>query len=367
MPAVISSLTSDRGFDHQILAARRFGWGRRYSVDGSPVEAVASLGNLFSTPVAPTYVPAFRRHAAGVDIVVHHAPLPLNDAAVLLGLPASVPLIIYWHADVLGYPLLRRIISPLTRQTLARADIIVVSGGAMIDGSDLLTPHRQKCEILPYGINLDFWEQLDSAGVERARELRSSAPRHVLAVGRLVGYKGFAVLIRAMAQIDGNATIVGDGPLLTELKSLAQQLGVASRVRFTGRIERSEIRALMHSADVLAFPSVTAAEAFGISQIEAMAAGLPIVNTYLPTTVPMVARHEQEGITVPPNNPAALAAALERILDDPGLAQKFGASAQARAKSEFDENVFQRRMGAVYDRALRERGKKLQKRREISR
>src|SRR6266446_10250479 len=118
IPAVISCLAQDGTASHSILAARRFGWGQRYSIDDEPVEAVASLGNLFSTPVAPFYIPAFWRGARSADVVIHHAPFPLTDAAILLGLPASVALIVYWHADVLGYPSLRRIISPLTRRVL---------------------------------------------------------------------------------------------------------------------------------------------------------------------------------------------------------------------------------------------------------
>ena len=74
-------------------------------------------------------------------------------------------------------------------------------------------------------------------------------------------------------------TIVGEGPLLPELQQLATELGVADRVQFAGRLPRSEIKQLFHSAQVFAFPSVTEAEAFGIVQIEAMATGLPIVNT----------------------------------------------------------------------------------------
>jgi glycosyltransferase involved in cell wall biosynthesis len=354
IPVVISSLAqgSDARASHSILSARRFGSARRYTLDGVPVEAVASLGTLFSTPLAPGYIPAFVRRARSADVVLHHAPLPLNDAAILLGLPDDAALIVYWHADVVGYPLLKRLVAPLIRRVLARADRIVVSGQPMIDHSQFLRPHAEKCTVLPYGMDLDYWRTLDVDGRAGADERQRQQPRHIVALGRLVGYKGYDVLVRAMQTIDGHATIVGEGPLLAELQQLATGLGVSDRIRFAGRLTRSEIKQLFYSAQVFAFPSVTEAEAFGIVQIEAMAAGLPIVNTHLATTVPLVARHDREALTVSPNDPRALSRALNRILDEPALAERLGAAGRERAKNEFDQAVFRARMATIYEEAI---------------
>jgi glycosyltransferase involved in cell wall biosynthesis len=365
IPAVMSSLAqvSDTHTTHSILTARRFGTARRYTLDGVPVEAVASLGTLFSTPLAPGYIPALLRRARSTDIVIHHAPLPLNDAAVLLGLPGDVALVVYWHADIAGYPLLKRLVAPLIRRALARADRIVVSGQPMIEHSEFLKPHAEKCVVLPYGMDLDYWRDLDPGERAIAEQMRRDRPRHIVALGRLVGYKGYDVLIRAMTNIDGYATVIGEGPLLGELQQLAIQFGVSDRIRFSGRLPRNEIRRLFHSAQVFAFPSVTEAEAFGIVQIEAMAAGLPIVNTDLATTVPLVARHDREALTVPPNDPQAFSQALNRIFDDRGLAERLGAAARERAMSEFGESVFRARMGVIFQDALRARRDRIGKRR----
>lgn len=357
IPAVMSSLAQDPNptASHSILCARRRGTTRRSLIDGVPVEAVASLGTLFSTPLAPAFIPAFMRRARSADVVIHHAPLPLTDAAILLGLPDDTALIVYWHADVLGYPLLKRLVTPLTRRVLARADRIVVSGQPMIEHSEFLRPHAAKCTVMPYGMDLDYWRTLDASERDNVDLIKRATPRHIVSLGRLVGYKGYDVLIRAMRDIDGQATIIGEGPLLAELQQLAAELGVTDRVHFAGRLERDGIRRLFHSADVLAFPSVTEAEAFGIVQVEAMAAGLPVVNTSLATTVPLVARHDMEALTVAPGDAKALAVALNRILDEPALAQRLGAAGLARAQGEFDQSVFRARMAAVYADALRTR------------
>jgi glycosyltransferase involved in cell wall biosynthesis len=357
IPAVMSSLAQESGqnIGHSILCARRRGPARHYAIDGVPVEAVASLGTLFSTPLAPGYIPAFVRRARTADVVVHHAPLPLNDAAILLGLPDDVALIVYWHAEIVGYPLLKRLVAPPIRRALVRADRIVVSGQPMIDHSAFLRPHAEKCAVLPYGIDLDYWRTPDADGGASADERQRRQPRHIVALGRLVGYKGYDVLIRAMQTVDGHATIIGEGPLLTDLQHLAAELGVSNRIRFAGRLPREEIKQLLFSARIFAFPSVTEAEAFGIVQIEAMAAGLPIVNTHLATTVPLVARHDLEALTVSPNDPKALSQALNRLLDEPALAERLGSAGRQRAKSEFDQAVFHARMAAIYEDAVRTR------------
>jgi glycosyltransferase involved in cell wall biosynthesis len=340
---------------HSILSARSFGMGHKYTMDGVPVEAVTSLGTVFSMPLAPGYIPAFVRSVRHADVAVHHAPFPLTDVAILLGLPADVALVVYWHADIIGYPLLKRLVNPILRRVLARADKIVVSAAAMIESSDLLRSYAAKCEIFPYGADLDYWRTLDADDIASIEGIKRSAPRHIVAIGRLVSYKGFDVLIRAMRDVDARATIVGTGPLEKELKQLAAELGISDRVHFAGRLERREIKRLLHSAQIFAFPSVNAAEAFGIAQLEAMATGLPVVNTHLSTAVPMVARHDQEAITVQPDDPGAFAQALNSLLDQPELARRLGSSAYARATEEFTQEIFRARMAAVYDDAIRAR------------
>lgn len=359
IPAVIKCLAKDRSNQHAVFTARLAGPGRRFTAEGAAIEAVGSFGTLFSTPVAPLYVPALCRRMRNADVVVHHAPLPLNDAAVMLGLPNEVALVLYWHADVLTYPLLQRMVSPLTRAVLARADRIVVSGRPMIAGNQLLAAHADKCDVLPYGIDLSAWRHLDADERLEVAHLQQRTPCHIVAIGRLVGYKGFDVLVRAMREVDAHATIIGDGPLLGDLQALAASSGVADRITFAGRVARRDIKILLHAAQVLAFPSVTEAEAFGLVQVEAMAAGLPIVNTSLPTTAPEVARDGCEALTVAPNDPSAFARALNQILDDPALAGRLRASARLRADSEFDQQIFRDRMSAVYLRARDARARRL--------
>src|SRR5205814_5952563 len=127
---------------------------------------------------------------------------------------------------------------------------------------------------------------------------------------------GFEYLIEALTSVKGKLLLVGTGPLLEELAALAAARGVADRVVFLGEIQNEDVTPYYHASDVFVLPSIARSEAFGIVQIEAMAAGKPVVNTDLDSGVPFVSQHDLTGLTVPPKNSAALANALNRILDD---------------------------------------------------
>jgi glycosyltransferase involved in cell wall biosynthesis len=349
VPSVISVLSreSRESIDNRVLVARTRGRSRSETIDGMPVEAVGSLGTLFSTPLAPTYPFALRRRALDFDIVVHHAPFPLADLAISR-LSNRVGLVVFWHADITTYSQLRRLVSPAITRSLQRADRIIVADQSSIDNSRFLQPFRAKCVVVPYGIDIDYWSSCSPQEITKAEILRRTHPRLILALGRLVPYKGFAVLIEALKSVEGDLVLIGEGGLRNDLERMAVQFGVSDRVSFLGFVSDSEVKSYLHAARVLAFPSVTRAEAFGLVQLQAMAAGLPIVNTALPTAVPHVARHNLEALTIPPNDPSMLASALNEVLGDSALASRLGRSGQMRAKTLYDQKNFIGRMKNIY-------------------
>jgi glycosyltransferase involved in cell wall biosynthesis len=238
------------------------------------------------------------------------------------------------------------------RGSIKRADRIIVTDPAMIAGSPYLESARDKCRVVPYGIDTGYWSDLSAEDQAAIDELRRQHPRLVVACGRLVAYKGFDVLIRAMRSVDGHLAIVGGGPLKAELVELARDLGVEERVTFAGSLGRLEQRRMLNAGQVFVLSSTNNAEGFGLVQLEAMCCGLPVVNTNLPTTVPHVARDGLEGLTVEVGNDQALAGAISRLLDDPGLAAKLGSAGRQRARSLFDWRTFAARVADVYSEAL---------------
>jgi len=252
---------------------------RRIVVNGVTVERVRSFGDVCSFPAAPMYPLRLWRQAPDYDVLALHAPFPLADLMFALGLGRDRPLVVHYHADSVSHAGLRWFVELLMRRTLRRADAIIVSNAILLYSSPLLQEFAEKCHVVPFGVDASKYDwpvpRLDDDDAERDRA------RLVLACGQLVPYKGFDVLVRAAVGQRFEVWIVGEGPERARLERLIHSLGVADRVRLLGSAPHAKLVKFMRTADVFALPSVTNAETFGMAQLEAMAAGLPIINTSL--------------------------------------------------------------------------------------
>ena len=225
---------------------------------------------------------------------------------------------------------------PILRAFLRRADAIIVATQGHIDGSAFLPPFRDKCVVIPYGIPTAEYLQAPAAPI-LTEKLRGKPLRKLLFVGRLVYYKGVDVLLRAFARTEGCALfLAGEGVLEPQLRQEAQTLGVADRVFFLGRLTDAQLRAAFRDCDIFVLPSVANSEAFGIVQLEAMVYGKPVINTALPTGVPLVSIHGETGLTVPPGDETALADAIRTLAEDDALREAYGAAAQRRVLEHFE-------------------------------
>jgi glycosyltransferase involved in cell wall biosynthesis/ABC-type polysaccharide/polyol phosphate export permease len=320
---------------------------RRIVVNDVPVERVRSFGDLLSLPIAPTYPFRLWRRIAEHDLLALHAPFPLADLVFAFGLGRSRPLVVHWHADIVTHAWLRRIVEPLMRRTLRRAEAIIVSDPVLVSNTPVLREFADKCHAVPFGIDPAKYEW-----PPQRQDFVNARGRLVLACGRLVPYKGFDVLVEAAVGQNFEVWIVGDGREHAHLQQLIRELGVQDRVRLLGCVPDSELAKFMRIADVFVMPSVTNAETFGLVQLEAMAAGRPIVNTALDTAVPHVARDGIEAITVPPRDPAKLAEAINRLIADPERRRRMGEAARHRAATKYSRAAFQQGMERVYRQAL---------------
>ena len=196
---------------------------------------------------------------------------------------------------------------------------------------------REKVEVIHYGV-----DDLPRAWGSNPPDPVPAEARVLLCVCRLEPQKGVDVAIRALADIPGaHLVVLGEGPQRAELERLAGE-----RVHLPGRVP--DVAAWLRRADALLHP--VRWEGFGLAVLEAMLASLPVVATRV-SSLPELVVDGKTGLLVPPDDPAALAAAVNRVLADP---DGYGARGLERARAEFSVAKMADRTLALYETCLRD-------------
>lgn len=324
----------------------------RESIQGVAVERCARFGTPFSTPLCPRYLRAARRN---VDVIQLHFPNPLADLAVLLG-RRRTPLVVTYHSDIFRQKRMLRFYAPLLHWLLRRADRIVVATPPQLTFSDVLHTYRERCEIIPFGLDLARFAlpPAPTPAIDAARAEAAGRPI-LLNIGRLVGYKGQRYLIEALRFTNAVAWLVGTGPLRGELERVARAAKVTERVRFWGEVDDAELPALLHACDIFVLSSISPNEAFGLVQVEAMACAKPVISCQLSSGVPFVNQDRVTGLVVPPSDANALSQAIHQITSDPAWGRRLGEGGRRRALAEFSLDVMVGRYWTLFERLTAKR------------
>lgn len=328
----------------QVIVANSSLRGETSEIDGVCVTRVGRMGTIASMPVCPGLVSAIRRSAC--DLIHLHTPNPGAALAILMSGHRG-KIVVTHHADTLGRRYLRFLSDPFVRAVMERAAAIIATSSRYLQSSAEMRGFREKCHVIPLGVDLDQMPPYRNAPARRK-------PPLVLAVGRLVPYKGFDILIRAMRRIDADLVIAGTGPQEEKLRMLAREQGVEGKVSMPGRVE--DLVPLFEAASLFILPSISRAEAFGLVQLEAMAAGVPVINTCVDSGVPEVSIHGMTGLTVEPGNVDALVDAVNHLLHDEALRTTFGERARQRVEKEFTVDLMVARTLALYGDVVSQHG-----------
>lgn len=327
---------------------------RRETLNGVQLIKAARWFNVSSAPLSPPMFAWARRLGREADVVHLHFPYPPGEMAHLLS-GSRVKTIITYHSDIVRQKNLSRVYRPWMERVLRRADRILATSPRYIETSPVLDRFRDKCGVVPLGVDVDRFARADPARVAALRAQLLAATHAtassllLLSVGRLRYYKGLDNLIRALPALpDARCAIVGSGPMEAEWRALANALGVAERIVFNGDAPDADLPIYYRAADVYVLPASARAEAFGVAMIEAMAAGLPCVTTEVGSGTSWVVQDGVTGSVVAPNDPAALAGAIGALLADPDRRRQMGPASIARARTEFDERIMIDRILNVY-------------------
>ncbi len=295
-----------------------------------------------------TGIGEFRKQVAWADLVHYHFPWPFADA---LHFVAGVrkPTLVTYHSDVIRQQWLLKLYTPLMMQFLRRADRIVCTSPNYQESSLVLNRLQKPCGVIPIGLNRDSYPSVGSGEISRMRSRYGED--FFLFVGLLRYYKGLHTLIEAAKSTRSNIVIVGAGPLERELKELVRCYGLGN-VRFAGYLDDTDKVALIHLCRGLVFPSHLRSEAFGVTLLESAMFGKPMISAELGTGTSYVNLDGITGLVVPPEDPAALARAMNSLAEEKERAGQMGRAALDRFESLFTSVKMVDAYLQEYDRLL---------------
>jgi glycosyltransferase involved in cell wall biosynthesis len=326
-------------------------------------ESYTVLG--FRMRSAPLAVARLARHLRRGRYDILHCHLSLADAVGrIAGAIARVPVMVttehgkhLWKSR--PHLLLERLLLPVTDARICVSrDIIEI---------------RRRSEGTPEEKLIYIPNAVDTAAVRRSVRAKSDVMREfgwgpdnrlLLAVGRLVPAKSYATLAETLSILrgrhpDARCLIVGEGRAEEDVRSAVDRFAVGDIVKLAG--SRTDVPDLLAAADIFVLTSIR--EGLPVSLLEAMAAGKAIVGTSV-GGIPDAITDGETGLLVPPGNPAAVAAAVSRLLGDPTLRESLGQAAMRVAEERFSVDHQARSIGEVYETLFDRKARRRERKRE---
>ena len=270
--------------------------------------------------------------------------------AVIVNKPFDFPIL--WRARRKG----------LTAQTLFRSGgTDFFAGDRMFAGAirhwvsasrynaaQIAARYRRRVQVIHNGVDTELFHP--QGRVATLRRSLGAAPDDCLlaSAGRLVGWKGTRVVIEALARLPPRfrGLVIGEGPEEQRLRDLARTLGIGDRVRFMGRVPHAELPLMLSQCDLFAQPSI-GEEAFGISVVEAMACGLPVLASNN-GGLPEIIVEGETGHLLPPGEIAAWLETIARVGADGALLHRLGSAGRSRAEAEFTWAANAEKLEAIF-------------------
>lgn len=306
-------------------------------INGVRIYRVGSRITIARQALSLSYFPILRKaiNEFQPDIIHFHWANPYPAAVLLTMIPRKVKLVIHWHMDIINQRKIYPLIKPVETALLKRADRIMVTSPNYRDFSKPLQPFKEKIDIVQSAIDESLFikHPQDDARIKEIHEKYDNKPI-IFFVGRHIQYKGLPYLLEAERYVNSDCVFViaGNGPLTENLKSSCH----SNRVVFIGKVSDDDLRCYLYASRVLAFPSITKNEAFGLSLIQGMYCRLPAVTfTIEGSGVNWVSIKDKTCLEVPNGDTIAYAKAIDKLINDDVMHDKIAEAGHVRAKELF--------------------------------
>jgi glycosyltransferase involved in cell wall biosynthesis len=333
------------------VAVRRYRYAPRraetLAYSGTMHERAASPGGALAlTGLLAAGALALRRAAAGADLIHAHWWFPGGVQALVSG---RRPLVTTLHGT--DVRLARS--NPAARAACARvlrasAAVTAVSAWLRDEAAAIAPDCAERIRVAPMPVDEAVFSPGD--GMPRAE---------LLFVGRLDRQKGADLALRALAELRGPAAelplrVVGSGPLEADLRRLAEELGVAGRVRWEARLSREALAGRYRQAAALLVPGSD--EGLGLVAVEAQLSGAPVIAAASGGLLDVVSDGDT-GWTFPPGRPSALARVIEEVAEHPARAAERAEVGRRAAAARFGMRAATRAYVSVYREAIAARSR----------
>ena len=280
-----------------------------------------------------------REAADQSDIIQIHYPWPFADMLLPFIRRRNQPVLVTYVSDIVRQKGLGLLYSPLRRYLLGKAMRIVVSSPNYVTSSEILQNYQSKLIYIPHCL-AEVTPPTEQLCTHWQRRLGQN---FFLFVGVVRYYKGLDFLLSAASQVKVPIVIVGEGPEGERLRREVQVRGI-SNVQFLGAVSDADKQALFTACRGVVFPSHLRSEAFGMTLLEGAQAAKPLISCEIGTGTSWVNRHGETGLVVPAADSAALAQAMNTLMDDNELYLRLSLGARARWRQFFTPEV----VGAAY-------------------
>ncbi|AUX10570.1 glycosyl transferase family 1 [Halalkaliarchaeum desulfuricum] len=321
--------------------------------DQSPVEDIADLPVDVRTFGATSRFDqkawsAFHNELnQGYDLIHTHHNFS-GSVARLLATKEDHPIVNTEHRNHRSNSPLQNIVNA---PTLPLADRIVSNSQITQDSFrwyERLLLKDSQLDVIHNGVDI---ERIDNV-ITETPNLNEESSLRICTVGRMVPVKNQSTLLRAFDSVveehqQAELLFVGDGPLRSELETLAVDLGINDNVQFTGEVPRHRVYEIFAQSDVFAMPSI--AEGFCVAVVEAMAAGLPVVVSDIPIFHEVV---DDVGIFAQANDPSQFTTAISKLLSKPVERDRLGKLGSRRVREQFSLEETAKQYIEVYEQCV---------------
>ncbi|BCX15616.1 MAG: mannosyltransferase [Candidatus Parcubacteria bacterium] len=307
-------------------------------INGVKIMRVQSFGIFWSMPVSFYFLNFYRKIAKNYDLIFLHYPFPLGFVAYTL-FSRNKNLVVWYHSDIVRQKLLEIFFRPFHLYALKKSKKIFVSNPNLIKSSDYLKKFKEKCIVIPFGIDLNYFRENEEIKKEAEEIRKKFGTPLILSIGRLSYYKGFTYLIRASKEIEGKILIIGEGKLKNKLLRLINDLNLENKVFIIPPV--NDLRPYYLACDIFVLPSIHKSEAFGIVILESMAFGRPVISTELGTGTSWLNINNETGFVVQPKNEKELVEKINLLLHNKELCQRFNQNVKERVRGFSLDNFWE--------------------------